>query len=610
MNNHTEEAMLRQIFREYESGRRFKSGIGEHGMYEQNRRNERFYVGDQWYGAKCGGDRPLVRHNVIKRIGEYKMSVIGSSPLSVAFSADGIPNTVELGERARQMRRDIRQRQADGQWLDPSQKLFGTKTADGAEIELIMAALSDYFTATANRLDLEEHKERVLRDAYIAGTSFLYTYWDPEVQTGLYADIGRTAAIKGDIAVETLDVENVYFGDPNVADVQKQPYILIAQRKRVSALRAMAKRYGVSEEDCRAIRPDTEYRYMAGDRADDEPYESRKATVLTRLWKVTENGETTIKAVQVCKGVVVRPVWDLGVRLYPLAMFTWEHRKGCAYGDSEITYLIPNQIAINRMITASVWAVMMMGIPMTVVNGDVVQETVTNDPGQVLRVYGSTEDILSAVRYVEPPSFSPQFDQNIASLISNTLSQTGANDAALGNVRPDNTSAIVAVREAATLPMQPVQNRFYRFIGDLARIWAEFWVMKYGARSLKAEAEDGVWYMPFNGERYRDLIISVKVDVGASTLWGEAQTVLTLDNLLDRQIITPQQYVSRLPHGVIPKQQSLLQDMKSATVETPITTEMPIASEELIAALPENYRTQLEALPPEQVARILERAAG
>ncbi len=607
MRQNEQDAMIAQIFREFESGRRFKSGLGEHGLYEQNRRNERFYAGDQWHGAKCGGDRPLVRHNVIKRIGEYKTAIIGSSPLAVSFSADGIPHTVGLGEQANALRDEVRKANADGRTTEMMQQFFTNGKADGAEIELIMAALSEYFTATANRLRLEEHKEQVLRDAYIGGTGFLYTYWDADVQTGLYADIGRETAIKGDIAVETLDVENVYFGDPNTPDVQKQPYILIAQRRRVEELRDTARRYGMAAERVAAIVPDTQYGVMAGDRADGEPHESRKATVITRLWKQTHNGVTTVKAVQVCKGAVVRPVWDLGVRLYPLAMFTWEHRKNCAYGDSEITYLIPNQIAINRMITASVWAVMMMGIPMTVVNGDVVQENITNDPGQVLRVYGSAEDVLSAVRYVEPPSFSPQFDQNIAGLISNTMSQAGANDAALGNVRPDNTSAIVAVREAATMPMQPIQNRFYRFIGDVARIWAEFWVMKYGARCLKTEAEDGVWYMPFRGERYRDLIISVKVDVGASTLWGEAQTLLTLDNLLDRQIITPEQYVARLPHGVIPKQQSLLRDM--ATGKAAVGTDVaPPDAAQVVEALDPLYREKLESLPPEDAIDVLKSA--
>lgn len=63
-----------QVIREYESGVRFKAGLGTRGLYEQNRINERFYTGDQWAGARCGEDRPLVRYNLIKRIGEYKGS--------------------------------------------------------------------------------------------------------------------------------------------------------------------------------------------------------------------------------------------------------------------------------------------------------------------------------------------------------------------------------------------------------------------------------------------------------------------------------------------------------------------------------------------------------
>lgn len=142
---------------------------------------------------------------------------------------------------------------------------------------------------------------------------------------------------------------------------------------------------------------------------DGETPGGRKATLLTRFWKEwDETGERyTIMAAQVCRGVVVRPPWDLGVRLYPLAAFRWERGRGGAYGESEITYLIPNQIAINRMITASVWAVMMMGMPIMVVNGDVVTQPISNDPGQVVQVFGDGEDVEKAIRYVSPPAFPP-----------------------------------------------------------------------------------------------------------------------------------------------------------------------------------------------------------
>ena len=105
---------------------------------------------------------------------------------------------------------------------------------------------------------------------------------------------------------------------------------------------------------------------------------------------------------------------------------------------------------------------------------------------------GGAEETEGAVRYVDPPGFSPAFDNNIASLINNTLSQAGATQAALGDIRPDNTSAIIQAREAATLPLQTVQNRYYRFCEDIARIWAEFWVTMYGSRRLKIKTAYGI----------------------------------------------------------------------------------------------------------------------
>ena len=73
-----------QIFEEYRQGVRFKNALGKRGLYEQNRINERFYAGDQWYGARCSEDRPLVRHNVIRRIGDYKMAMVGAAPVAVS----------------------------------------------------------------------------------------------------------------------------------------------------------------------------------------------------------------------------------------------------------------------------------------------------------------------------------------------------------------------------------------------------------------------------------------------------------------------------------------------------------------------------------------------
>ena len=593
-----------QIFAEYEAGRTFKSGLGRKGLYEQGKINERFYIGDQWHGARCGNDRPLVRHNVIKRIGDYKMAVVASNPVTVNYSVEGVPNTVGISDRAR----DERDAFAQGQ-ISP-QETMGLPPEE--ELAVTMTALSDYFKTTAERVKFDDLKEQALRNAYVSGTGVLYTYWDDKIRTGLYADESGTTPIQGDIACEVLDIENVYFGDPNLYDVQAQPYIIIAQRKSVADLQREARRNGRSEAEIDAIKPDRDTGYMAGDMSEDEPEDSRKATVLTKFWKEwAKDGTCKIMASVAVRGATIRYRWDTKLRLYPLAVFRWERRRNCAYGESEITYLIPNQIAINRMLTASVWAVMMLGMPLTLVNGDVVNQPITNDPGQIIKINGTSEDMLNAVRYVNPPNFAPAFDNNIASLISNTLTQSGANDAALGDVRPDNTSAIVAVREAATMPMQTVQNRFYSFVEDVARVWAEMWVTMYGWRSLKIEDENGVWYMPFDGEKYRDLLISVKVDVGASALWSEIQSVNTLDNLLASQIITPKQYLERLPKGSVPNLSGLIREMQEAqraqeeaAMQAPEQQGIDVQS--IIDGLPPEYRQAFDSVPPEQQAAMLQ----
>ena len=41
-----------EIFEEYREAADFKASLGKRGIYEQGRINERFYIGDQWDGAK------------------------------------------------------------------------------------------------------------------------------------------------------------------------------------------------------------------------------------------------------------------------------------------------------------------------------------------------------------------------------------------------------------------------------------------------------------------------------------------------------------------------------------------------------------------------------
>lgn len=527
-----------QIEREYTVGVRYKQGVGRNGMFRQNEINERFYLGDHWHAAGCGDERPLVRQNVIKRIADYKMSVVGADPVTVTYTAEGVADTAEL-------------RQGLLAWRDGAEETCDREAAASR----IACALSDHFSVTAERLKFDDLKQQVLLDAYITGTGILYTYWDDRLDTGLFADRGCTVPVRGDIVSELLHVDQLFLGDPAVEELQAQPYLLVAQQCGVEQLQRTARRFGGNVQQ---IRPEGTVT------ADTPP----KATVITRLWKEwDEDGTPRVWGMQVCGKAVVRPPWCLGIRLYPLSVFRWCTRHGCGYGESEIVHLIPNQIAINRMLTAGVWATMMTGMPIMVVNGDVVTQPITNDPGQIVPVYGSGEDVERAIRYVDPPAYSSQFTSGISNLINDTLVQAGVNGALLGDVKPDNASAIMAVREMAVKPLQLIRNRFFTFCEEVARVWAEFWVCMYGRRPLRIHTSCGSRYCEFDGDACSNLLLSVKVDVSESVSADETVSLQVLSQLLENGVITPAQYVARLPVGCIPGQKRLLQELREKETE-------------------------------------------
>lgn len=599
----------KSIWSEYEAGQQYKNSIGDKGIHDQARINERFFVGDQWHGVNAGNEKPLTRRNIIKRIGEYKMATIGAAPIAVNYSAEGIPDTADI----------------DAVNVVKEQMIGGEApqgNASDAEVSVVMGALTDYFKITAERLKYDDKKDQLLRNAYISGTGILYTYWDSTIKTGLYADEGRTMAITGDINCEVLDIENVVFGDPNNEEVESQPYIIIARRMDVEAVRREAEMYG---QDVESIVPDGQNGYYknAGDRGEDEPADSKRVTVITKLYKkYDKDGKTTVWGMTVTEKAVVRPEWNLLIHRYPIAKFIWERRRSCAYGDSEITYQIPNQIALNQAHSISVWAMQNTGMPKTVINGDLIPDGISNDPAEVVKIYGSAEDMASAIRYIAPPNYGAAFINFTDAFAQNVLMDNGANDAALGNMRPDNATAIVQAREAAIAPMQMYQNRFYSANEDVARIWADFWITMYGRRSIKVNDGGSVRYMVFDAERYRDLVITARIDVGASTLWSEAVSISNLGNLLSAQMISFIEYLERIPKGLIPDVTGLInarkqqeqqaqmaaeqQAMEGQSAETVLLDQ--IGDEEVLEYIRQNrpdVYEQLMRLSPEEQQRAL-----
>jgi hypothetical protein len=108
--------------------------------------------------------------------------------------------------------------------------------------------------------------------------------------------------------------------------------------------------------------------------------------------------------------------------------------------------------------------------------------------------------------------------------------------------------------------------------------------------------------LPFASKNYADSMLTVKVDVGASTLWSEAQSIGILDSLFDRKVIDVTQYLERLPKGIVPDISGLMEDMRGEGTSPSFT------EDELLSGLSPEIREQLGTLAPEKQAQIIAKA--
>lgn len=106
------------------------------------------------------------------------------------------------------------------------------------------------------------------------------------------------------------------------------------------------------------------------------------------------------------------------------------------------------------------------------------------------------------------------------------------------------------------------------------------------------------------------MLISTKIDVGASNLWSEAQTITTLDNLFNQKVINVIQYLERLPKGTVPNVDGLIKEMQAANAamagqqgQTPAPAPTP-GAEQMPAGVGVTPQEILEGLSPDALQQI------
>jgi hypothetical protein len=169
----------------------------------------------------------------------------------------------------------------------------------------------------------------------------------------------------------------------------------------------------------------------------------------------------------------------------------------------------------------------------------------------------------------------------------------------MGELNMDNTSALVVLQKASAIPLKSISRRFWRFIEDKARIWMDFFVNKYNVDRTLTYTDNGITKtFKFNGSEYRGLQWRVKVDVGVSSHWSEITSMQTMDNLLMNKHVNFAQYLERLPSGVIPMKDKLLQEIAGNDIDGQVIVRLLA---DYVEGLPPEMQEQIRAMPPEDM---------
>lgn len=396
-------------------------------------------------------------------------------------------------------------------------------SAENDETRRETAVLNGELNALAEVNELPALARALARDAAVRGDGCLYSWWDPTVCLG----DGRMGAVR----TEVIENTRVFFGNPHDPDVEAQPYIMIESRERAEKVRRRAGLPGGAEE-------------ITEDRNDD------KCTVLLTLWRA-ENG--TIHGFESCGDAVVREEFDLGIRRYPVTWLSWDTIPDSYHGEAMISGLIPNQIFINKAWAMSALSLMTTAYPKVIFDRTRIQKW-DNRVGAAIGVQGG--DMNSVARIMDPAPVSPQIAEFLEKSIEQTNRSLGASAAALGDVKPENTSAILALQRAAATPSELTKQNLRRALEGLMRVYLEFIAFYYGTRP----AWDGEAERSFDFSVFASRPWSVRIEVGASSYFSEIAGIDTLNRLLAAGHITLAQYLARIPEGYIPDKRGLMRE--------------------------------------------------
>ena len=320
--------------------------------------------------------------------------------------------------------------------------------------------------------------------------------------------------------VQILNCTDILYGDESEPNIQRQPYIIIQERRSVAEVKEMARKNGIPEDEIALITADRDTENVLGNTDEVEnadSSDSMKVTLIThfekkkeslteavyeededgnRVGHLMETGERDVVYVAKCtKNAMVmneQPIKGTpseieqrngrqgrALSLYPIVKFSWEEAPNDARGVSQVECLIPNQILVNQTLARRSMVTENTAYPRMAYD-----ETMISNPDDLMKVgmpiavtSGGAQSVNQAVSYLNPATHSPEPKQLTDDLLEITQELSGSGDTTMGNIDLQRVaaSAIVAVNDKAESMHDETVANLELFTEDLANLWVELW---------------------------------------------------------------------------------------------------------------------------------------
>lgn len=483
------EIEITSIWDDYQRGKDYLDSIN---LFSRTEQCHNFVNGDQWNGLKYGQERPPSL-NILLPMMKSSTALVGHNSMVISHTSMNYGS-----ERSR---------------LLEVCRLLDLNARQNWE-----------------RMKLDMIMWDILQDAYISGDSFLYFY-DDETRP------------EGYVLCEQIDNTNIMLGDEQQPDIQKQPYILIIQRKNIDEIKDFARRNGVDEDTIEQILPDNDTRLQIN--GTNEVKNNKKLTVVAKLWK--KDGKIHIS--RSTKSVVIQEDTEIPLTSYPIVKYTWKKKKGLARGDGDVWDKIPNQISINKALYRLEQSVKGTSYPIKVYRqGAISQGDVDklNQPGRSIAVKGSPDQgIHNIVNYLQPRSIAPTAVTYWQTLMQETRNLSGTGDN-LENVNPNEASGVAIQQIMAAKELNTnMQVAYYKqFVEDIARIWYDM-LCAYNPNGVNVvDTNDQPQFISYNELLAAD--VSIKISVVSTETTYTALKDAALKELLGSGQISFEEYVEAL----------------------------------------------------------------